>query len=815
MPIPALSVDDLYRHTDLSDLDFETTKELEPVETLIGQERALEAVRFAARMRSRGYNLFVIGPKGSGKHAAVRGYLGDRAERFPAGDDWVYVNDFKDPHRPIALRLPPGEGPELNRRIEKLIDDLRASVAAVLEGEDYRTRREAIDRDFAKQSEEMLESVAAAAKEKGLILVRTEQGFAIAPEDDGKPMAQETFNALPEDRRESLQKEIEAAQALLRDALHKAPLLERDRQKAVRSLNDTVARSLVDEEIAEARDGLTPTAELDAWIAALQEDLVEKIHLFAQPADGQKGPNQKAPNQQGPGLTDPAGAPDPLRRFRVNVFVSNHPDAGAPVVIEDHPTLGRLVGRIEYRAQMGSMLTDFTLIRPGALHCANGGYLLIDALKLIQQPFAWDALKRALYNASVTIESPQDAATTTLAVSIQPASIPISVKVVLFGDQRLYHTLAAADPDFADLFKVAADFDDIMERDREHDTLYARLIATIQRNETLRPLDREAVERVIEHCSRLVDDRERVTTRVGLIADLLREADYQAREQGHKTVGRADVEAALEANRRRSDRIERRMREQILTETVLIDTEGEAVGQVNGLAVLQIGGHAFGRPTRITARVRAGTGRVVDIEREVELGGPLHSKGMLILQGYLAATYATDVPTSLQASLVFEQSYGGVDGDSASSTELYALLSALSEVPIRQGIAVTGSVNQMGAVQAIGGVNEKIEGFFDICAARGLSGGQGVMVPAANTRHLMLKQEVRDAVAAGTFRIWAVATIAEGIEILTGVPAGRRGDDGGFPDGSINARVEARMRAFAETRRRFSGYPLSSPDTAD
>lgn len=801
MPIPALTVDDLYRHTDLSKLGFKTTKELEPVDTLIGQDRALEAVRFAARMRSRGYNLFVIGPKGSGKHAAVRGYLRDRAARFPAGDDWVYVNDFKDPHRPLALRLPPGEGPNLHRRIEKLIADLTASVAAVLEGEEYRGRREAIDQEFAKQGEQSLEGVAAAAKERDLLLVRTEQGFAVVPEDGGKPMAQEKFNALPQIRRERLQAAIQEVQALLRDALHKAPLLERDRQKAIRALNDSVARSLVDEEMTEVREGMTPTEELAAWLAALEEDLIEKIHVFAQPAEARQG--QGSGSGQGSGPTDPAAAPDPQRRFRVNVFVSHEAEVGAPVVIEDHPTLGRLVGRIEYRAQMGSMLTDFTLIRPGALHCANGGYLLIDALKLLQQPFAWDALKRALYSGRVTIESPQDAATTTLAVSIQPADIPLSVKVVLFGDQRLYHTLAAADPDFADLFKVAADFDDIMERDDEHDALYARLIATIQKNETLRPFDRKAVERVIEHCSRLVADRDRVTTRVGLIADLMREADYQAREHNHKTVVEADVEAALEAYRRRSDRIERRMREQILAETMLIDTDGAEVGQVNGLSVLQIGTHGFGRPTRITARVRPGNGKVVDIEREVELGGPLHSKGMLILQGYLAATYATDVPASLQASVVFEQSYGGVDGDSASSTELYALLSALSEVPIRQGIAVTGSVNQMGDVQAIGGVNEKIEGFFDICAARGLTGDQGVMIPAANTRHLMLKEEVRDAVKAGKFKVWAVSTIAEGIEILTGVPAGPRGADGSYPDGTVNARVEARMRAFAETRRRF------------
>jgi lon-related putative ATP-dependent protease len=795
MPVPALSADALYRRTDLSALGFQTTKDLEPVDTLIGQDRALEAVRFAARMRARGYNLFVVGPKGSGKHSAVLGYLRRRAESFPAVDDWVYVNDFKDPHRPIALRLPPGKGPELHHRVEKLIADLKASVAAVLEGEDYRLRREAIDRDFTQKTEAALESVAAAAQAKELLLVRTPQGFAVAPADEGKPMVPEKFNALPADQRDRLQAEIEAVQELLREALRKGPLLERDRQKAVRALNDTIARALVDDEIDEVRDGLATTPELDAWLSDLHADLVEKINLFAQPAD----PSQPQ------GQADPAVAADPQRRFRVNVFVSNGSSSGAPVVLEDHPTLGRLVGRIEYRAQMGSMVTDFTLVRAGALHRANGGYLLVDALKLIQQPFAWDALKRALYNGSVTIESPQEAMTTALAVSIQPVDIPLSVKVVMFGDQRIYHMLAALDPDFSDLFKVAADFDDIMERDDEHDALFARLIATIQQKEELRPFDRSAVERVIEHCSRMVGDSERVTTRVGLIADLLREADYQGRERERRTIVRDDVDAALDAYRRRSNRIERRMREQILRETVLIATDGETVGQVNGLSVLQIGAHAFGRPSRITARVRPGTGKVVDIEREVELGGPLHSKGMLILQGYLAATYAADVPTSLQASLVFEQSYGGVDGDSASSAELYALLSALSEVPIRQGIAVTGSVNQMGEVQAIGGVNEKIEGFFDVCDARGLTGDQGVMIPAANARHLMLKPAVCEAVAAGRFHVWPIATISEGIEVLTGTPAGARGADGTFAEGSINALVEARLRAFAEARRRFAG----------
>ena len=799
MPLDPLAPDALYRRTDLSAMDFQTTRELEFVESLVGQDRALEAVRFAARMRARGYNLFVVGPKGSGKHTAVSDYLSDRARSFPAPCDWVYVHDFADSHRSQALELPPGKGEDLARRLDKLITDLQASVVAVLEGEDYRVRREAIDKNFAERGEAAFKQVADAAKERELVVVRTEQGLAVAPVDDGQPMAQEKFNALPDVRRERLQQDIAAVQEMLQEVVRKAPLIERDRQNEVRRLNAAVARDLVEAEISELRDGLMLTEDLDLWLNALRNDLVDNIALFARKPPGEA--------QQKDAPKDPSANNDPLRRYRANVFVSNDPTAGAPVIMEDHPTLGRLIGRIEYRSQMGSMVTDFTLIRPGALHRANGGYLLIDALKLVAQPHAWDALKRALYSGTVTIEGPMEAATTALSVTIQPGPIPLAVKLVLFGDQRLMQMMAAYDPDFGDLVKVIADFDDVMDRDDEHDILYARLIATIQHRERLRPFDRQAVERVIEHCSRLVSDSERLTARVGVIADLLREADYVGRDRDHRVIGLDDVEDALAAHRRRSDRIERRMREQILREMVLIDTGGTATGQVNGLSVLQIGTHAFGRPTRITARVRVGTGRVVDIEREVELGGPLHSKGVLILQGYLAATYATDVPTSLQASLVFEQSYGGVDGDSASSTELYALLSALSEVPIAQGIAVTGSVNQMGEVQAIGGVNEKIEGFFDVCAERGLTGDQGVMIPIANARHLMLKADVQEAVREGRFRIWAVSTIAEGIEILTGRPAGVRGVDGAFPADSINALVESKLRRFAEMRRRFTEKP--------
>jgi len=792
-PLPA---SDLYRRTDLSGLDFRSTRDLADVETLVGQDRALEAVRFAARMRSRGYNLFVVGAKGSGKHAAVRAYLSERAAAFPPPDDWVYVNDFEDQHRPRCLGLPPGTGPLLARRLAELVKGLRDTVPALFEGEDYRLKRESLEKTFVERAETRFKAVAEEAAKRDLALLRTPQGLVVAPVEDGKPMPQERFAELPQEQRETLGAAIEEVQAHLRAAVHQAPILERERQAAVRELDRREGSALVDLELAEARDGLQLPAAAEAWFGRLREDLIDSLQVFARQAEEPEGENGAAP----------AGPPGiRFRRWEVNVLISNDPTKGAPVVAEDHPTLGRLIGRIEHRAYMGAMLTDFTLIRPGALHVANGGYLLLDARKLLTNAHAWDALKRALYAERIVIEGPMESAATALAVSIQPCPIPLSVKVVLFGDSGVYAALSAMDTDFADLFKVAADFDDVMDRDPAHDFLYARLVATVQRRSGLRPFDRAAVERVIEHCSRLVSDTKKVTARVGMIADVMREADYVGRDKRHEVILAEDVEDALAAQRYRSDRVERRMREQVLRETIRIATDGEAVGQVNGLAVLQMGSHAFGRPTRISARVRLGRGRVIDIEREVELGGPLHSKGMLILQGYLSGTFAPDIPVALQASVVFEQSYGGVDGDSASSTELYALLSALSGLPIRQGIAVTGSVDQMGRVQAIGGVNEKIEGFFDVCEARGLTGRQGVMIPRANVEHLMLKPEVVAACDRGTFRVWPIDSIDEGIEVLTGVAAGERGPDGLYPAGSVNRLVEDRLIGFALARRKFLG----------
>ncbi|MEM8949580.1 MAG: Lon protease family protein, partial [Pseudomonadota bacterium] len=533
--------------------------------------------------------------------------------------------------------------------------------------------------------------------------------------------------------------------------------------------------------------------------------------------------------QAAPGAPQPPVQPEDdsrFRRYQVNILAGGETEAsegdgtqaeppsaaGAPVIDEDYPTLGNLVGRIEHRSQMGALMTDFTLIKPGALHRANGGYLLLEARKLMTEPYAWDALKRALRGGCVKIEAPGAAASPMTTTTLEPSPIPLDIKVVLFGDRGLYYQLAALDPDFSDLFKVAADFEEVLEREDDADLLYARLLGSVARREDIRPLDPSAVARVIDHSARLSGASDKLSVRMSPVVDLIREADFWAGEAGNEVLSADHIQKALDEQDRRLSRIRERSYETITEETILIDTSGAKVGQINGLSVLQVGGFSFGKPTRITARVGMGSGKVLDIEREVELGGPLHTKGVLILSGFLAARFAQAMPMSLAATLVFEQSYGGVDGDSASSTELYALLSALADVPIKQGLAVTGSVNQYGEVQAIGGVNEKIEGFFEICKQRGLTGDQGVLIPPANVRNLMLKPEVAEAARNGQFRVFSVETIDQGIEILTGLPAGKRGDDGRYPEGSINALVAERVRGFAEARRDFHrGFASETP----
>ncbi|NNE21535.1 MAG: AAA family ATPase [Rhizobiales bacterium] len=800
MPIKPLATDKLRRRCDAKALGFKTTKDLEPVKGLIGQDRALDALEFGTGLHASGYNIFVLGAPGSGRHNAVRRFLNDKAATMPAPDDWVYVHNFEEAHRPLALRLKPGQARQFAEDLDAMVDGLKTAMPAVFETEDYQERRGAIENEFKESQGKALTAIAEKANKQGFSLAKTQQGFAIVPVVDGAPMAQEAFNALPEEERKVIQDQIAALYGELEEIMQSVPRQDKERREKVRNLNRQLAEVAVGRAMAELFERYGNDNRVKAQLEAIEEDLVNNAALFVQAAQ------QEADGADG---TEPTGVPldRQFNRYKANVFIcqTTRDHAHAPIEYSDFPALAHLLGRIEHVPHMGAMLTDFTLIKPGALHMANGGYLIVDAERLLTLPGSWQALKRCLRSKAIAIEPPAAGLSTTTAVTLEPQSIPLDIKIILIGRRDTFYMLQAGDPEFSDLFKVAADFDEVIGWSAKSIQLFCRLLGSIARREDTRELNADACAAVIERAARLAGDTDRLTLRVGQLADIIREANYWAGKDNARTIKRVHIESAVSGQIRRVDRIRERMHEQILRDTILIDTAGSDVGQINGLSVLQIGSFSFGKPTRITARTRVGQGQVVDIEREVELGGSLHSKGVLILSGFLAARYARHAPVSLSASLVFEQSYGGVDGDSASSTELYAILSSLSGVPINQGLAVTGSVNQNGEVQAIGGANEKIEGFFDICSERGLTGDQGVLVPASNVKHLMLREDVITACKKGQFRIYSVKHIDEGIEILTGTKAGKRGKNGSFPAGSINRMVEDKLAEFAAVRRDYFG----------
>jgi lon-related putative ATP-dependent protease len=797
-------LESLSRRCDLSRLPFRTTEELKDLAGPIGQERAVEAVRFGIGIRRKGYNLFALGAPGTGRHTLVRQSLQEKAATEPRPPDWCYVHNFAQPHKPRALRLPAGRGAELRRDLARLVEDLTTSIPAAFRAEEYRVRRQAIEDEIKEKQAQAFETVDKQARERGIAILRTPMGVAFAPLRDGEIMSPDELRKLPDKERERLETEVSAIKERVQETLQKVPQWEWEGRERTRELDREITMHAVGHLIDQTRRKYADLAEVLAYLGAVQDDVIANASEF-RPAD-----DDSMPQALRALLPERAAASQPFGRYRVNLLVDHSGSKGAPVVLGENPGFANLTGRVEHVSQMGALVTDFNLIKPGLLHLANGGYLILDVQKVLMQPYAWEALKQALASEQIRIESLAQALSLLSTVSLEPESIPLDVKVVLVGPPLLYYLLARLDPEFNDLFKVAADFEEEIPRNDENTLLYARLIATLARREGLRPLDRDAVATVIDRSSRLASDQEKLTARLQIIDDILRESDYLAGSAGRGIVTVADVQEAVAARIRRSDRLRDRTLEEIRRGTILIDTEGTKVGQINGLSVLALGEFVFGRPVRITARVRMGRGEVVDIEREVELGGPLHSKGVLILSGFLGARYAADRPLSLSASLVFEQSYGAVEGDSASSAELFALLSALAGAPIRQDLAVTGSVNQRGQVQPIGGVNEKIEGFFDLCASRTLSGTQGVLIPAANVKHLMLRKDVIEAIAAGKFHVYAIETIDQGIEILTGVEAGERDAAGLFPEGTLNRRVEARLEDLARGRAAW-GAASASP----
>ncbi|HUI95757.1 MAG TPA: AAA family ATPase [Xanthobacteraceae bacterium] len=794
--VAALAASALSRSADLAALAFATTAEIEPIEDLVGQERAAGAIRFGTQIERPGFNLFVIGPSGAAMQDTVKTILEHQAVAEPSPQDWVYVNNFVDADKPIAITLPAGRAPKLRDAVDDLIDDFKTALPAVFQSEDYQTRRSAIDEEFHKKQGEAFSALSEKASEKSIAIMRTPFGFALAPMQHGKVVPPEEFGAWPEEKRAEVQATMQALEKELEHVVRQLPKLEKERRDEIRTLNRETAKIAVDQLIEEVKKDFADLPRIAAHFAAVRDDLIDNIAIFVVKSDDEDG--------------EPIAAKlgNFFERYEVNVLVTQADrEPGAPIVEELHPNLGNLLGRIDYVSLHGVMVTNFRLIKAGALHRANGGYLLLDVRHVLSEPFSWTALKRILRRGAIGIEDISRFLGLTSTLSLEPDPIPLDVKVILFGERLLYFLMASLDPDLAEHFKVLADFENDFARSTEHEGILARLLAGVIRRDRLRPLDREAVALLLEHAARLAGHSGKLTLQIERLRDVLAEADFWAKSAGRDVVARADVQHALDERIHRASRLRDRTQEAILQKVALIDTAGTHVGQVNGLSVVDLGGFSFGQPTRITCQVRPGSGKVVDIEREVELGGPIHSKGVLILSGFLAGRFALDTPMSLFASLVFEQSYGGVEGDSASSAELYALLSALSEAPLRQDLAVTGSVNQHGEVQAIGGVNEKIEGFFDVCRARGLTGMQGVLIPAANVQHLMLRRDVIEACAAGQFVVYPIATVDQGIALLTGLAAGMRGDDGRYPAGTINRLVEDRLRAFAQVRRSFAREP--------
>jgi lon-related putative ATP-dependent protease len=796
--IKALPASQLSRRYDLEALGFKNTSELKELREPLGQDRAVEAIRFGIDVRHHGFNLFAFGPPGSGKTETIRRYLEPEAAAKTVPDDWCYVNNFAEADHPKVLRLPAGRAKDLAKQMEALTDEVRVVISAAYESEDYRTRLDVIVEQFKIKQEDAFEELQKKAGDRNVAIVRTPMGLALAPSKDGKVLNPEEFSKLPSEEQEKFKKDIGELEGELQAVVRILPEIEREQRREVVKLNREVTSFAVVHLIDEIRDKWRDCTAVLVFLDEVQDYIINHSDVFRLSKDEavETIPARMAANFL-------AQQEMVIGNCQVNVLISHEANGGAPVIYEDNPTVENILGRIEHRSEFGSLVTDFRLIKPGALHRANGGYLILDARRLVFQPYAWETLKRELRSREIRIESLSQMMSLGNMASLQPETIPLDVKVILIGDPLLYYLLSQNDPDFHNLFKVPVDFDDRLPVTDEAIELYARFIATEARKKNLLPLERGAVEQVMERMTRLTSDKERLSNHTRSLSDLLSEADYWAASRKASFIAGEDVKQAIKAHTYRSDRMRERTQEQFERGTMMLDTSGAKVGQINGLSVLQLGDFSFGRPSRITARVHLGRGRVIDIEREVELGGPLHSKGVLILSNFLAARYTENKPLSLNASLVFEQSYGGVDGDSASSTELYALLSALSDVPIRQSLAVTGSVNQFGEVQAIGGVNEKIEGFFDLCTFRGLTGEQGVLIPESNVKHLMLKDEVVEAAEKGLFHIYSVKSIDQGIEILTGVPAGEPDKDGNFSRETINGRVKARLEAFAETARQY------------
>ncbi len=792
MPVSPLSHESLRAICLPAEVGCEGTDVLEPLEGIVGQERALRALEFGLGIRDPRFNIYVAGQPGTGRSTAVNEFLGKAALTMAVPRDWCYVHNFKDSYQPQAISLPPGKGSEFGRDMAALVETFRREIPRAFESEAFAQAREQTLHEFGHRRESLLSALGEMAAKEGFALQSSPVGVVVVPLVGGRQMADEEFACLPQQQKDLLRKKQETLESELMETLREVRRVERDARVAVEELSKKTALATISHLFDHLCEEYAGVPGVLAYLDEVLDDVLANLPVFREPE-----------GEQRPAAAPQWAAETPFRKYAVNPLVDNSRLQGAPVVMEPNPTYANLFGRIEKEAQMGMLVTDLTLVRAGALHRANGGFLVLPVEQLLVNPLAYDGLKRALSSREIVIEEAGERLGMMVTKTLRPRPVPLDLKVILIGTPDLYQKLYVLDPDFNELFKVKAEFDVTMDRTQENIHNYALLLCKLCKTESLKHLTAPAISKVIEYSSRLAEDQTKMSTRFAEIADVVREAGYYASRDGLDRTDDSHVLKAIEAKAYRSNLIESRLREFTARGIIKIATQGAAVGEINGLSVLDVGDFTFGRPSRITASVGPGREGIIDIERSVMLGGPLHSKGVLILGGYLTHRYAGKIPLSLNARLVFEQSYGIIDGDSASSAEVYAMLSALSGIPVKRGIAVTGSVNQWGEVQAIGGVNEKIEGFFETCKIGGLTGEQGVIIPSANAKSLALKEQLVETVREGGFHIWVVNTIDEGIELLTGVPAGQELDGGGFAEKTVNYRVQERLVELAEKMRKY------------
>ncbi len=782
--VPALTPDKLRQICQTDRFTFSSTAELQAETQIIGQPRGTRSIAFGIGIASHGYNIYALGAHGTGRATAIEHYLQQQTKSAPVPDDWIYVHNFAIPHQPRAIALPAGQGAKFKARMSRLITDLRQDLPQAFDTDSYRETISGVQDEFEQQRGALLQALQQKAAAQNFGLMQTASGFAIVPLQNGQQLSQEQIQQLPIETRQAMEQQAQKLSAELEAVAYQIHELERQARQKMKQIDRDVAKTAVQHHFDDLKSGYPDDEEMRLYLDEVQADVINQIDDFTSPVDS-------------PEAID-------LSRYEVNVLVNNAETKGAPVIVEANPTYNNLFGRLEYEMQNGLLTTHFTNIKCGSLHKANGGYLILNAHDLFKHHEAWEALKRAVKSEEISV---QPAAFMNngqvLAKTLDPEPIPLHLKIIMTGSVGLYYALFDQDEDFQSLFKVRADFDSTMPRDEAAELAYANFIANRCHQEGLLHFEPTAVAKIVEYGSRLAEDKRKLSTLFGMVADLVREASYWAGMNGRSLVIAQDVQEALTERTERANRLEEDMFEQFLDGTIFIATEGGVVGQVNGLSVMDTGDYSFGLPGRITARTFMGDDGVIHIERETEMSGPIHEKGVLTLNGYLGGTYAQRQPLTLTASLTFEQNYSGIDGDSASSTELYALLSSLSEIPIKQSVAVTGSVNQRGEIQPIGGVNEKIEGFFRLCQSRGLTGEQGVMIPASNIENLMLHERVVTAVTEGKFHIWPINTLDEGIELLMGSPAGQRQKDGRYPAGTVHHAVQARLLQLAEELNKF------------